>query len=93
MFAVDIITCHSVPFSITTSFVGQTAAKVDTRGVAFKTALALAVVTNFERQYNFYNTAFKQEAAAESKEKLPVRPSQVRPRRPGRAGVEPGRQH
>ena len=57
-------------------FVGQTAAKVDTRGVAFKTALALptaAVVANFERQYDFYNTAFEQEAAAESKKKLPVR--------------------
>ena len=49
--------------------------KVDTWGVAFKTALvlsAVAVVTNFERQYAFCNTAFEQEAEAESKKKLPV---------------------
>jgi hypothetical protein len=35
-------------------------------GLALPTA---AVVTNFERQYDFYNTAFEQEAGAESKKK------------------------
>lgn len=41
-----------------------TAAKVDTRGVAFNTALALptrAVIANFERQYDFYKTVFDKE--------------------------------
>ena len=41
-----------------------TAAKVDTRGVAFNTALALptrAVIANFERQYDFYKTVFDEE--------------------------------
>ena len=50
---------------------------MDTRGVAFKTALALptaAVVANFQRQYDFYKAAFDEEAAAGGKAgKLPVR--------------------
>mmetsp|Transcript_13626 Transcript_13626/g.29505 ORF Transcript_13626/g.29505 Transcript_13626/m.29505 type:complete len:1269 (+) Transcript_13626:53-3859(+) len=52
-----------------------TAAKIDTRGVAFKTALALptsSVVLNFERQFDFYKTAFDEEEGNEGK-KMPVR--------------------
>jgi hypothetical protein len=53
----------------------QTAAKVDTRGVAFNTALALptrAVIENFERQYDFYKTTFDQEEQGSGKT-FPVR--------------------
>lgn len=52
-----------------------TAAKVDTRGVAFKTALALpteSVVSNFERQYDFYKSAFDEDVENANK-KFPVR--------------------
>lgn len=52
-----------------------TTAKVDTRGVAFKTALSLptsSVVSNFERQYDFYKTAFDEDEANSGK-KFPVR--------------------
>jgi len=52
-----------------------TAAKVDTRGVAFKTALSLptsSVISNFERQYDFYKTAFDEEEG-DSDKKMPVR--------------------
>ena len=51
------------------------AAKVDTRGVAFKTALGLpteAVVSNFERQYDFYKSAFDEDEDNANK-KFPVR--------------------
>mmetsp|Transcript_33227 Transcript_33227/g.61177 ORF Transcript_33227/g.61177 Transcript_33227/m.61177 type:complete len:1298 (+) Transcript_33227:96-3989(+) len=52
-----------------------TAAKVDTRGVAFKTALALptsSVISNFERQFDFYKIAFDGEEENSGK-KFPVR--------------------
>ena len=52
-----------------------TDAKVDTRGVAFKTALALptaSVLSNFERQYDFYKSAFDEEEG-DSGKKFPVR--------------------
>ncbi|KAK1745267.1 ubiquitin-activating enzyme E1 [Skeletonema marinoi] len=52
-----------------------TAAKVDTRGVAFKTALGLpteSVVSNFERQYDFYKSAFDEDEGNANK-KFPVR--------------------
>lgn len=52
-----------------------TAAKVDTLGVAFKTALALpteSVVSNFERQYDFYKSAFDEDVENANK-KFPVR--------------------
>jgi len=52
-----------------------TAAKTDTRGVAFKTALALptsSVISNFERQFDFYKTAFDGEEGNLEK-KFPVR--------------------
>jgi hypothetical protein len=48
---------------------------VDTRGVAFKTALQLptaSVIANFERQYDFYKTAFDEESSNVNK-KFPVR--------------------
>jgi ubiquitin-activating enzyme E1 len=48
---------------------------VDTRGVAFKTALALptaSVVSNFERQYDFYKSAFDGDEENANK-KFPVR--------------------
>ena len=53
----------------------QTEAKVDTRGVAFKTALQLptaSVIANFERQYDFYKTAFDEDTSNANK-KFPVR--------------------
>jgi hypothetical protein len=53
----------------------QTEAKVDTRGVAFKTALQLpteSVISNFERQYDFYKTAFDEDSSNANK-KFPVR--------------------
>jgi len=52
-----------------------TSAKVDTRGVAFKTALALptsSVLANFERQYEFYKSTFDEEEGNSGK-KMPVR--------------------
>lgn len=52
-----------------------TDAKVDTRGVAFKTALQLpteSVISNFERQYDFYKQAFEEEECNAGK-KFPVR--------------------
>jgi len=52
-----------------------TAAKVDTRGVAFKTALQLptaSVISNFERQYDFYKTTFDEDEVNANK-KFPVR--------------------
>jgi len=52
-----------------------TSAKVDTRGVAFKTALALptaSVLANFERQYEFYKSTFDGEEGNSGK-KMPVR--------------------
>lgn len=53
----------------------QTDAKVDTRGVAFKTALQLptaSVISNFERQYDFYKSSFDEEEGNANK-KFPVR--------------------
>lgn len=48
---------------------------MDTRGVAFKTALALptsSVISNFERQYDFYKKGFDEDEANSGK-KFPVR--------------------
>ena len=52
-----------------------TAAKVDTRGVAFKTALGQptsSVVANFEKQYEFYKQQFDEDPANGGK-RFPVR--------------------
>ena len=52
-----------------------TAAKVDTRGVAFKTALGMptpSVVANFEKQYEFYRAQFDEDPENEGK-RFPVR--------------------
>ncbi|KAL7550696.1 hypothetical protein ACHAWF_013915 [Thalassiosira exigua] len=57
------------------ALLSPTAALVDTRGVAFKSAIALptaSVISNFERQYDFYKSAFD-EGAENVGKKFPAR--------------------